>query len=104
MKYIRFYRDLQRVGGNDYGSRAKRLGCREETSRYRIRNETTRGKRLGANWSPDEICDGWATHFGSLATLLENENFDDVLKTKCTEDINHIHNICLNTAEEIIPA
>ena len=49
------------------------------------------------------MCDGWATHLGSLATQLENENFDDKLKTKCMEDISHIHNICLNTTEVIIP-
>ena len=35
---------------------------------------------------------------------MENEKIDDELKMKCTEDICHIHNICLYTTEEIIPA
>ena len=44
--------------------------------------------------SPDEICDGWATHFGSLATPAENIHFDNDVKKTYIENINHILNIC----------
>ena len=30
--------------------------------------------------SPDDICDGWSTHFGSLATPLEMDQFDNDAK------------------------
>ena len=54
--------------------------------------------------STSDICDGWATHFGSLATPLENINFDDEVKRNYTDDVNRIHNICLNSAEVFDPA
>ena len=54
--------------------------------------------------SPDEICDGWATHFGSLATPEENIHFDNDVKKTYTEDINHILNICSASSDGINPA
>ena len=54
--------------------------------------------------SAEEICEGWATHFGSLATPLQDENFDDEVKTTYTDDINRIYNICSNSAEDVNPA
>ena len=54
--------------------------------------------------SPDEICDGWATHFGSLATLAENIHFDNDVKKTYTEDINHNLNICSALSDGINPA
>ena len=54
--------------------------------------------------TPEEVCDGWATHFGSLATPLMNENFDDAVKSNYTDDISRIHNICMRSNQEISPA
>ena len=54
--------------------------------------------------SPDEICDGWATHFGSLATPEENIHFENDVKKTYTEDINHILNICSASSDGINPA
>ena len=54
--------------------------------------------------SPDEICDGWATHFGSLATPAENIHFDNDVKKTYIEDINHILNICSASSDGINPA
>ena len=53
--------------------------------------------------SPDDICEGWATHFGLLATPLENQNFDNDVKKAYSEDINHILNICNESKQEINP-
>ena len=54
--------------------------------------------------STDYICDCLATQFGSLATPLENINFDDEVKRNYTDDVNRIRNICLNSVEVINPA
>ena len=43
---------------------------------------------------PDDICDGWSTHFGSLATPLEIDQFDNGAKITYLEDIEHILHIC----------
>ena len=54
--------------------------------------------------SPDEICDGWTTHNGSLATPAENIHFDNEVKKTYTEDINHTLNICSASSDGINPA
>ena len=54
--------------------------------------------------SPDEICDGWATHFGSLASPAQNINFDNDVKKTYTEDINHTLNICYASSDGNTPA
>ena len=44
--------------------------------------------------SPDDICDGRSTHFGSLATPLEMDQFDNGAKITYLEDNKHILHIC----------
>ena len=44
--------------------------------------------------SPENICDGWSIHFGSLATPLEMDHLDNDTKINYLEDIEHILHIC----------
>ena len=43
-----------------------------------------------------EICNGWAEHFQSLATPLQNESFDSKYKDQVEKDIVSISSICEN--------
>ncbi len=53
--------------------------------------------------SSDDICDGWATHFQMLANNLENENFDEQLKSTFEDDVNHIKLLCERLNTDIFP-
>lgn len=53
--------------------------------------------------SSDDICEGWATHFDTLATPSENEKFDNDVKKSYTEDIGHILNICKDSSARMNP-
>ena len=47
-----------------------------------------------------EICAGWATHFQSLATPLQNENFDADYKDQVDEDVDRTaSSVILKTGE-----
>ena len=58
----------------------------------------------------NQICDtdqkisqGWAKHFQTLATPLQNENFDEKHKELVTSDIACINSICESESREIRP-
>ena len=58
----------------------------------------------------NQICDtdqkisqGWAKHFQTLATPLQNENFDEKHKDLVTSDIACINSICESESREIRP-
>lgn len=53
--------------------------------------------------APDDICDGWATHFQMLSNNLENEHFDEQFKLTFEDDVSHIKIICEKLNEDIIP-
>ena len=60
--------------------------------------------------TPQEVCQGWASHFQKLATPLQNENFDDEYKElvdqdieHVDQDIEHIHSICATAERHINP-
>ena len=48
-----------------------------------------------------EICNGWAEHFQSLATPLQNERFDSKYKDQVEKDIVSISSICENDPNPI---
>ena len=48
-----------------------------------------------------EICNGWAEHFQSLATPLQNERFDPKYQDQVEKDIVSISSICENDPNPI---
>ncbi|MEW8547538.1 MAG: reverse transcriptase family protein [Candidatus Thiodiazotropha sp.] len=53
--------------------------------------------------TPEEICQGWATHFQNLALPLQNDKFDSEYKCLVDMDIESIANICEMESRRIIP-
>ena len=53
--------------------------------------------------TPQEVCQGWASHFQKLATPLQNDNFDNEYKGLVDLDIEHIHSICAAAERPINP-
>ncbi|KAH3813278.1 hypothetical protein DPMN_141731 [Dreissena polymorpha] len=45
------------------------------------------GKKLT---SPEEISDGWAKHFETLATPINDQRYDNSYLKQATEDLNHL--------------
>ena len=72
----------------------------QETSDAPLQFLCVEGKALEA---PDDICDGWSTHFGSLATPLEMDQFDNGAKLNYLEDKEHILHIYRDSSTVIDP-
>ena len=53
--------------------------------------------------TPEEVCQGWATHFQNLASPLQNEKFDSDYKRLVDMDIESISNICEGESKHITP-
>ena len=53
--------------------------------------------------TPEEVCQGWATHFQNLALPLQNEKFDSDYKRLVDMDIESISNICEGESKHITP-
>ena len=51
----------------------------------------------------EDICQGWAKHFQSLATPLQNEKFDSEHKKLVDRDVACIKSICETENKEISP-
>ena len=53
--------------------------------------------------TPEEVCQGWATHFQNLALPLQNEKFDSDYKRLVDMYIESISNICEGESKHITP-
>ncbi|MES9882009.1 MAG: reverse transcriptase family protein, partial [Sedimenticola sp.] len=53
--------------------------------------------------SYEQVCEGWASHFQSLAENLDNEKFDETMKNTFAEDVASIENICNHTNIQLKP-
>ena len=53
--------------------------------------------------TPEEVCQGWATHFQNLALPLQKESFDSEYKSLVDMDVESIANICEMESKSISP-
>ena len=54
--------------------------------------------------TPEDICEGWAAYFQTLATPSNNEDYDDEAMEFVVKDFDHIINTCSLMDQEIPPA